>query len=805
MNVLNHIKRNLILWLSIVFICQVGAQPKPSSYKVDLDYYMPVEWQYTLNPDITTPELYLGFPLGSQHVDWSQVTGYMHLLSEQSDRFSIKTYGHTYENRPLFCLTITSPENQQNLEQIRKNHLKVIHGENVAGPVVTCVGSSIHGNEPSGVQGAIVVAYFLAAAQGKDIEKMLKESVILLIPGYNPDGINRFASWVNSNRNLSNTADSQSREFHEAGPGSRYNHYWHDLNRDWLFLEHPEPRFGVEVFHEWLPNVMSDHHEMGANSSFFFSPGDPKRVSDQLPQDNQKMTGVIAKYIQKDFDRLGSKYFTGRGYDDFYIGKGAAYGDVQGSVCLLCEQASSRGHYRQTTDGILTFPFTIRNQSSAQFSIIYAAWKEKELFQKYMLDFYQAQLRQDTNEGIMFSASHSRAITWHFLNMLHQHHIKVYQIAGGLSKKEMRQGQHFFIPFKGNNPALVHSIMDANKSNFSDSIFYDISAWTIPMAYNLKYETINNKKLILQEVTDFSFPKGSLTGNTGTGKYLFETKEFYAPALVFALQRQGAILRVNQGTVYAEVSEDIIKKEAERTGVDVKAFDGIIDTTRYLPLRQPRIAIITVNNHLSATTGTYWFLTDYRFQMEPSLIDSKQLEDIDLTTYNTIIMASSLPESDKNMDKLQKWVENGGILICANNAHHMLKRMGMESLTEKHLKGHPDKQATKGGFPGGILQMNLSHNFPLSWGIPTAEIPVFKMSTTTFKENSDAIYTFAKQPLSGYFAQAYKENIAGTPAVLTATKGKGRIIYFNVSICFRSYFYGSAQLFSNAILYGSLI
>ena len=340
MNVLNHIKRNLILWLSIVFICQVGAQPKPSSYKVDLDYYMPVEWQYTLNPDITTPELYLGFPLGSQHVDWSQVTGYMHLLSEQSDRFSIKTYGHTYENRPLFCLTITSPENQQNLEQIRKNHLKVIHGENVAGPVVTCVGSSIHGNEPSGVQGAIVVAYFLAAAQGKDIEKMLKESVILLIPGYNPDGINRFASWVNSNRNLSNTADSQSREFHEAGPGSRYNHYWHDLNRDWLFLEHPEPRFGVEVFHEWLPNVMSDHHEMGANSSFFFSPGDPKRVSDQLPQDNQKMTGVIAKYIQKDFDRLGSKYFTGRGYDDFYIGKGAAYGDVQGSVCLLCEQAS---------------------------------------------------------------------------------------------------------------------------------------------------------------------------------------------------------------------------------------------------------------------------------------------------------------------------------------------------------------------------------------------------------------------------------------------------------------------------------
>jgi hypothetical protein len=148
----------------------IYAQPKPDTYSVNLSYYLPSEWQYTLDSRITTPEQYLGFQLGSQHVEWNQVVGYMQLLSEQSKRISIKTYGHTYEHRPLICLQITSPQNQDNLEYLRKEHLKVIKGADCSGPVVTCVGNSIHGNEPSGVQGAIVVAYFLAAAQAAEID-----------------------------------------------------------------------------------------------------------------------------------------------------------------------------------------------------------------------------------------------------------------------------------------------------------------------------------------------------------------------------------------------------------------------------------------------------------------------------------------------------------------------------------------------------------------------------------------------------------------------------------------------------------
>jgi hypothetical protein len=780
----------------------IYAQPKPDTYSVNLSYYLPSEWQYTLDSRITTPEQYLGFQLGSQHVEWNQVVGYMQLLSEQSKRISIKTYGHTYEHRPLICLQITSPQNQDNLEYLRKEHLKVIKGEDCSGPVVTCVGNSIHGNEPSGVQGAIVVAYFLAAAQGADIDKMLNESIILLIPGFNPDGINRFASWVNTNRNFSNNPDIQSREFSEAGPASRLNHYWHDCNRDWLFLEHPEARFGVKVFHEWLPNVMSDHHEMGSNGTFFFSPGHPLRVYDQLPEDNQKMTGEVSKYIKTAFDKIHSKYYSLRGFDDYYIGKGAAYGDVQGSVCLLCEQASSRGHYRNSANGLLTFPFTIRNQVSAQCAIIYAAWKEKKQFQEYMLEFYRNLPQQDGNEGILFTSNPSKAVTWHFLNLLHLHHINVFKVTDGLSRKAAKKGTHYFIPYKGNNPALVHSIMDAKFSGFGDSVFYDISAWTIPLAYNIDYHDADSKKLTLEEVTDFRFPQGSVTQPSGQGFYTFRTTEFYSPALIYALQNKGARLWVNDnGTIYAMTDFETIKSEAIRTCVDVSALSDPVDTTRLQILRQPHIAIINVDNKLATTLGTYWYLLDYRFQMKPTIIDAARLHSADLNAYNTIIIASTLPKEGTEYNKLLKWVENGGTLVCANNAHSMLSTMGMESLTEK-TRDKKDNSITKSGFPGGILQLKAKQKSPLSWGISTSSIPAFKNGTTTFAENKDAIYNFGKKPLSGYFAPAYMNNIGETPAVLAHTQGKGRIIYFNFSICFRSYFYATAPLFSNAILFG---
>jgi hypothetical protein len=155
----------------------------------------------------------------------------MHALDAASDRISLEIMGYTYEARPLILLTITSPKNHQRLEEIRTQHVQLTDPSKSSGldtrsmPAVFYIGHSIHGNEPSGSNAALLNAYYLAAAQGNEIEKMLDEVVILFDPSYNPDGLQRFSSWVNSRKSSQISSDPNDTEHNEAWPRGRTNHY----------------------------------------------------------------------------------------------------------------------------------------------------------------------------------------------------------------------------------------------------------------------------------------------------------------------------------------------------------------------------------------------------------------------------------------------------------------------------------------------------------------------------------------------------------------------------------------------------
>src|SRR5690606_10895834 len=180
-------------------------------------------------------------------------------------------------------------------------------GLNIADmPAVFYIGFSIHGNEPSGVNAGLLMAYHLAAAQGPEIEKQLANTVILFDPCYNPDGMQRFSSWVNSTRSKMISADPFDVEHNEAWPGSRFNHYWFDLNRDWLVAQHPESQARIKTFHRWKPNVLTDHHEMGTNATFFFQPGVPSRTHPFTPPENFQLKKRMGEYHARALDALGS-------------------------------------------------------------------------------------------------------------------------------------------------------------------------------------------------------------------------------------------------------------------------------------------------------------------------------------------------------------------------------------------------------------------------------------------------------------------------------------------------------------------
>ena len=257
---------------------------KLSNGQEGLDYFLPQNIQY--NPNIPVPEKVTGFEVGEWHVTHDKLIGYMKEIARLSNRAVLQEYGRSYENRPLVHLVVTSPENHQKLEQIRKEHLALSNpfqstkGDINEMPVVITLGYSVHGNEASAGNSSLLTAYYLAAAEGSEIEQLLQNAVILIDPCLNPDGFNRFATWVNMHKSYTPVTDPNSIEFDEFWPGGRTNHYWYDLNRDWLLLQNPESRGRVKRFYQWMPNINTDHHEMGSNSTFFFQPGIPGPAGD---------------------------------------------------------------------------------------------------------------------------------------------------------------------------------------------------------------------------------------------------------------------------------------------------------------------------------------------------------------------------------------------------------------------------------------------------------------------------------------------------------------------------------------------
>ena len=379
--------KHLYLLIFVGFSSFLQAQSQ-----FDLSYYLPKNVTY--NQDIPTPQSVLGFEVGEWHVTHDKLVEYMKLLSTVSNRITIEDRGKTFEGRPILLLTVTSPENHKNVDAIRTQHLKLIDYKQSnqlntdAMPLVVYQGFSIHGNEPSGSNSSLILAYYLAAAEGDEIEELLKNTIILLDPSFNPDGLQRFAYWANTNKSDFLNMDPNDREFHEVWPGGRTNHYWFDMNRDWLPVQLPESRARIETYNNWMPNILTDHHEMGTNSTFFFQPGVQSRVHPLTPKLNQELTKEIGNYHAKALDNIGSLYFTEERYDDYYYGKGSTFPDINGGIGILFEQASSRGHAQETDNGLLTFPFTIRNQFTTALSTLKAAQEMRGKLLKYQKDFY---------------------------------------------------------------------------------------------------------------------------------------------------------------------------------------------------------------------------------------------------------------------------------------------------------------------------------------------------------------------------------------------------------------------------------
>jgi hypothetical protein len=682
--------------------------------------------------------------------------------------------------------------------------------------------------------------------------------VIVLTPGLNPDGINRFASWVNSSRSFPDVSDLSSREFSEPWPSSRTNHYWADCNRDWLMAQQDIGQNALEMYFEWVANVVCDFHEQGGDRSYYFSPGHPKRTHPLLPKLNQELTGKLTTYSAKALDQIGTLYYSKEGYDDFYLGKGAAYGDIHGSVSILYEQLASRGHLRLTKNyGEMSFASTVRNQAFSGISLVHGALEIKQELLEYQRNYYQdiqKDAAKDAVQGYIFNARGSKAIAYHFLETLQRHRVEVYQLAKkqSIGENNYNTDDSYIIPVNQKYYAMVKTLME-NVTEFQDSVFYDISTWTFPHAYNLQYNELKSTAGLLGEkIEKPEFPVGKVIGGKSMA-YVFDNTQYYTPKLIVELLKHNLIVKVGTkpftcpngdepvtfgyGSVLVPtqnqpLSQDelykLINDLAIECGIDVYGLnqglmsDYDLGSLSMKPISLPKVAVITGLGMGVPESGEVWMLLGQRFQMSPTLIDYINLGTVDLNKYTVIVMADGTPTralSQVVTEKIANWVDAGGILIATGKAYAFtnkakltnIKTIPVAKVDSVGYKSYASRlEATAGNAVDGvILNCQLDPTHPLAYGYSQDKIAVFRTGSLAFEHSGNPYaspLSYLKTPyLSGCISPKNLSRIAESPAVITTASGKGQVIVFADDMNFRMYWYGTTKLFMNAILFGQLL
>lgn len=699
--------KRIILSLSLV-ILSIGFTRAEK-----IDYFFDSTIQF--DPKIPTPEQFLGYEIGSRITEHHQINAYIEKLAELSDRAQVVEIGRTHENRKIEVLIVSSPENLSKLHSIKQERTKVRNGETLSNsPLIVFLGYSVHGNETSGAEAALLSSYYLAAAQNDFVKKELAAGIYFIDPVRNPDGQERFASWVNSNASVNFINNHPSdREHSEGWPRGRGNHYWFDMNRDWVNIVHPESQARVAFYQDWLPHVQADHHEMGANSSFFFEPTDPDgNESRFVPKSTYQLNSLFGDYYAKALDKIGSFYYTKEEYDNKNPTFGSTYPDYNGAVGILFEQASSRGVQQDSENGLLTFAHTLRNQLTASLATVDAANGHKDKLFDLQKEFFTANVKNP--KAYVIGDRYDTSRLNKFINLLLSHRLEVYENNQDVTLNGVtyEKGKSFIVPVGQPNAALVQIIFD-DKKDYEDASKLGYGAgFSVAYSSGLSFDQVTNpakgsKVETLRKNTVVPFQQSDYA-------YLVDFRDSKSQQFLLRLLEKDLIVKTASRpfTVKTAVGEaaftygalliplsnqkvssndlfNLLKKVSEKerinvvpvaTGYSVKGAD--LGSSAFKRVKKPSVLLVTGGGVSSNEAGEVWHLFDQKLSYPIVRVEQSSLGRISLKDFNQIIFpgGSYTALETRDQEALKDWISGGGTLIAFNSASQWV-------LTNKILNG----------------------------------------------------------------------------------------------------------------------
>nr|WP_317623778.1 M14 family zinc carboxypeptidase [Shewanella halifaxensis] len=804
----------------------------------------------------TSPEAFLGYPLGERLLRHDQINTYLKEIAQQNPRVSIENTGQSHEARQQLTAVITSPENQAKLDEILAERQQIKYLGKQGGPLIIWLAYSIHGDEISGAHSAIKLSHMLATSEEKWVVNLLDKAVVLITPSQNPDGLDRFSTWANGYAGKVTVSDPNHKEHKQGWPTGRSNHYLADLNRDWLFLRHPESQGRVALFHRWQPHYVGDFHEMGHNFTYFFQPGVPERTHPLTPAGNQKLTAKLAAYHQAELDAKKQNYFSRQLFDDFFYGKGSTYPDINGAIGVLFEQASARGQQQDSVNGVLSLQEAIENQYATSISSLKGAIALKSELEHYQAEFFKnkhqkAMKKKPHQAGLLLSANNDQGRINALTKLLDQHLIAYYYLTKPLTQGgvEFEVDNSLFIPHNQAQSSLLKAMFD-DRTEFVDPTFYDISTWNLQHAFDLTLRRNIKLELSVLSQTAPEFQPDSWGDNTVA--LLIDWRQSQAASLLQQLLEQGVMVKfaakpfsiavaakesdfaagtlqipLKQDNLSADEISQKVGKLAQEFKVNIVAVDtsaatqGIdLGSPDFKVIKPIRPLIISGKGTSIAEVGQLWYYLDNTLGVATTLVDINNLALVKLSDYSHVLMADGnyFTLNERFARKLGQFASNGGVVIAQKGALDWLSKSNLlktnlrsdrfykqlfdaDGLTfDKKSKFKAEQE-----IGGAILELKLDTSHPINFGLNDDRLPVLKNQVLGFSQTTNDFTVAAKYAsdplLSGYLAQEYQSSFSNSPAIIIESHNKGAVVAMADNLLFRNIWLGSQKVYANALYF----
>jgi len=801
---------------------------------------------------LQTPDEFLGYKLGSRFTRHHKVVDYFRYIAQNSNKVQFQKYGETNELRTLAVAYVSSASNIKNLETIRKQHLTNAGIENTTAlndKAVVWLSYNVHGNEASSTEASMLTLYKLITENSTYLEN----TVVIMDPCINPDGRDRYANWYNQVVAAPNNNNPDAREHNEPWPSGRPNHYLFDLNRDWAWATQVETQQRLKVYNKWLPHIHVDFHEQGINNPYYFAPA-VEPYHEVITDWQREFQTQIGKNHAKYFDKNGWYYFTKESFDLLYPSYGDTYPTYVGGIGMTYEQA---GHGRAglgitKRDGeVLTLWDRLIHHTTSGISTVEMASKNTAKINSEFKKYFQDNDFKYKSYVLKGNKSKTNAL----IALLDKHDIKYGRATGKnvsgytydtRSKGSMRTSSSDLVVSTDQPKGRLVKALFEPVAKLSDSITYDITAWSLPYAYGFK--AIASEKLVASNTRHLNATAS--TPNKNAYAYTFEWNHISDSKLLGDLLQQNFRVRftrramTNSGQHLKAGSLLITRGDNKH----IKSFDDAVvsiannhnkftstinsgfsdkgpdmGSSDVREIKNQKIAVLSGEYTSSLSYGEVQYFFEQEIKYPYTAINTNDFSANTLDNYHTLVIPNGYYGSlfsKSKLNGLKSWIRKGGKVIAIGGANRIFadkKGFGLKSKSSSDDKDTSDKEVElinyedlerdriKGSITGAIFKTKIDNSHPLGFGYGDTYFTL-KQGASSYKylENGyNVVRLDNNAAYSGFTGSNATDDLTKSLIFGEENIGRGSVIYMIDNPLFRAFWDNGKLFFSNALFFAN--